>query len=334
MSFVRKKTAASATKIIAFHVVAVAIIVAVIIVAAMDMSGTKQAVPDPTRDIPVELRLWQASAPVALADAEATGLAIADGKAYVVSADRLDVYDLTGAKLTSWPLDKPARRIAAGPDGRLFVNHDMSLSVINPKTGQTLETWPTGIGDGELISVAVSGQNVYASDYPSRSVVVWDLQGNRLRTFDGKTMGGTGFKLPSRNFPLAVGPEGLLRAANPGELRVEAYGPDGQRKFTWGRAGEDVTGFCGCCNPVAMAIFPDGRVVTAEKALPTVKVFTDRQDGTLASVVAGPDAFGPHMPADVAIDPSGRVWVLVPGKQQIQIYQKQPQQESGDNVAE
>ena len=83
-----------------------------------------------------------------------------------------------------------------------------------------------------------------------------------------------------------------------------------------------IDAFCGCCNPIGLAVLPDGRCVTAEKGLPRVKVFA--ADGRLESVVAPPASFAPVASEeregdlgettsdglDVALDGEGRVWVL------------------------
>jgi hypothetical protein len=212
--------------------------------------------------------------------------------------------------------------VAIGPDEKLYVLHEKSIQVLDASTGKALGNWPSENPNADLLSIAVVKGHVFASDFYSRAVEVWDLQGNRLQAFQGRSAGQDGFYLPSRNFALAAGHDGLVRVVNPGMRRVEAYTVDGQRQFVWGRPGSDVDAFCGCCNPMALVVFPDGRVVTSEKALPTVKVFTNRQDGTLDSVVAGPDTFGEHVPRDVAVDARGRIWILVADRNQVLIYQQ------------
>ena len=72
---------------------------------------------------------------------------------------------------------------------------------------------------------------------------------------------------------------------------------------------------------INLAVLADGRFVTCEKGIPRVKVY--EVDGTLESVVAGPESFlEPDIPGagpaldysegslDVAIDSGGRIFVL------------------------
>ena len=79
----------------------------------------------------------------------------------------------------------------------------------------------------------------------------------------------------------------LLYVANPGKHRIEVFTQAGeyQQELTWGEPSTDYQGFAGCCNPVGLAVLKDGRIITAEKAVPRVKVF---RDGKLDCFVAGP----------------------------------------------
>ena len=117
-------------------------------------------------------------------------------------------------------------------------------------------------------SIAVAEEDVFVAD--AGALVVWHYD------LDGKLLGSIGKRDPSRGdsaalivpspyFDVAVAPDGLLRVANPGMHRIEAFTFDGHLEFSWGKRGLGVEAFCGCCNPSNIAILPDGRVVTAEK---------------------------------------------------------------------
>ena len=65
--------------------------------------------------------------------------------------------------------------------------------------------------------------------------------------------------------------------------------PNGDLEFFWGKPSAAIEGFCGCCNPIGLALLPDGRYVTCEKGLPRVKVYS--AEGVFESVVAGAESF-------------------------------------------
>ena len=48
---------------------------------------------------------------------------------------------------------------------------------------------------------------------------------------------------------------------------------DGYKSF-WGQAGPMNSDFCGCCNPVAIALASNGSIITAEKTIPRLKLYS------------------------------------------------------------
>ena len=107
-----------------------------------------------------------------------------------------------------------------------------------------------------------------------------------------------------------------MHVVNPGRHRIENYF-DGHFEDSWGQPGESPGDFCGCCNPVALAILPDQRFVTAEKGILHMKVYSHQ--GEFLGMVAGQDILAPNATTvetraplrppelDVATDSRGRV---------------------------
>jgi hypothetical protein len=181
-----------------------------------------------------------------------------------------------------------------------------------------------------VTSLAANDEQVFVADSGNRVVWRYDRSGKLLGAI-GKAdadKGTSGFVIPSPHFDLAIAPDGLLRIANPGCRRVEAYTLDGDAEFHWGRASMAVDGFSGCCNPAAIAMLPDGRIVTAEKGeLAMVKIFKpDGQDsGLFDCVVAGPEEFKElrahlNVAMDIAVDGQGRILVLDPTSCRVRIF--------------
>jgi hypothetical protein len=95
-----------------------------------------------------------------------------------------------------------------------------------------------------------------------------------------------------------------------------------------------IEGFSGCCNPVSLAVLPDGGFVTCEKGLIRVKVYN--AEGEFVGVVAGPDELGRteimrvcdtpeqcgQQSFDAAVDAAGRIYILDTLNHTIRIFEK------------
>lgn len=243
---------------------------------------------------------------------------------YVAAGNYLSAFDAQGVPLREIALGGAASCLAVGPDGDLFAGLRDHVERFNSK-GQRRDTWESPGPRTWLTGIAVSGDNVFLADAGNRIVLRCDAAGKVLGRIGArdKERGVPGFIIPSPFFDLEVHRDGLLRVGNPGRHRVEAYTLNGDLELAWGRPSNQIDGFCGCCNPINLALFPDGRVITCEKGLPRVKVY--QADGTLESVVAGPETFPANAKAtsgarladgtppgglDAAVDSKGRVYIL------------------------
>jgi hypothetical protein len=209
-------------------------------------------------------------------------LAVADDAIYAGSRERIGVFDLKGQPRATW--DKPATR-----------------------------TYFT--------SLALGANELFVADAGQRLVLSFDRAGKLLARLGERNPARNipGFIVPSPFFALKLATDGLLRVTNPGRHRVELYTTEGDFEQSWGVAGAAIDHFCGCCNPINLALLPDGRVVTFEKGIPRVKVHG--ADGAFESVVAGPESFAENArvcgPNDCTLggldgvaDASGCIYIL------------------------
>lgn len=215
------------------------------------------------------------------------------------------------------------RCVRVSADRTWYVGFRDHVEVLD-RDGERVARWPAVSGKPFLTGIAVEEQDVYVADSGNRVVYRCDRRGAIQVRLGEKNEARRvpGLVLPSPFLDVEVGGDGLVRITNPGRHRIETYTRDGDLELGWGRPGVALDAFCGCCNPVALALLPDGRCVTAEKGLPRVKVHG--ADGRLESVVAGPDAFAAvgseerevrvqdtvQDGLDVAVDAEGRVAVL------------------------
>lgn len=258
-----------------------------------------------------------------------------EGNIYIVGDSKLVIYDSTGNLLSEIELPKEPTCIEIDPDGNLIVGMSNVISILDSQ-GQSIHEWTAPTAVSLQTSIAVDKTRVYAADALNKLVWCYDRQGNVINRIGQKDPDRNipGLVIPSAYFDIATYPDGLLRVVNPGRHWIEAYTTNGDREWFWGESGVDIQGFSGCCNPVALAILPDGGFVTAEKGLVRVKVYD--ADGEFVGVVAGSDQLGWIEPLricktpeeckakgfDIAVDGTGRIYVLDTLRNVVRIFEK------------
>jgi len=252
-----------------------------------------------------------------------------DGRLWVAAGGYVCGFDQSGLAVTEHALPGTVRCVAVSPDGaQLLVGvrsgDTDAIHVLNPGFGSRLATWDSPGPKTWFTALAVSGDTVFAADSGNRVILRYDRSGKLLGRIGAKDKARDipGFVLPSPYLDVAVHPDGLLRVNNAGRHKVEAYTPDGDLEASWGKAGMGIASFCGCCNPVSLATLPGGQIVTCEKGLPRVKVYT--ASGEFEGVVAGVESFpenagvatgetpgdGVRASLDAVADPQGRIYIL------------------------
>jgi hypothetical protein len=229
-------------------------------------------------------------------------------------------YSLEGAGLNELALAGEVRCLAIASDGIIYVGERERVLVYDRK-GRLQSEWPAPTGKPYFTGLAVNDTDLFVADAGNRVVLRYDRSG-KLKTRIGARTAEKhtpGFIVPSPFFDVELAHDGLLRVTNPGRHQVEAWTVDGDLEFSWGKAGAAIENFCGCCNPINLALLSDGRAVTFEKGIPRVKVYSN--EGAFDCVVAGAEAFeenaklcGPNDCTvgglDGAVDSKGRIYIL------------------------
>ena len=325
-------------------VLAVAIGAGVVAFILFDASGTKSTLgPEYSYDIeqyakidPSLIVYQQTGEPIKTDFEKTSAVAVgADGRIYIAGDEKITIYTSGFSVQTEVELKGEPTCVEVETDGTMVVCVKSDVIFINP-TGVEIDRWTIPADNAILTSVTMDNENVFVADAVNK--LVWRLD------HDGNVVGKIGQKDPDRNIPgivipsayfdIASYPDGLLRVVNPGRHWIEAYTSDGDREWYWGTSGVNIKGFSGCCNPVALAVLPDGGFVTAEKGLVRVKVYD--ADGEFVGVVAGPDQLGWVEPLricktpeeckakgfDVAVDKQGRIYVLDTLRNVVRIFEK------------
>jgi hypothetical protein len=325
-------------------VIAVAIVIGIVAIVMIDVTGRGGSRLSAAYDLDVaklaafdpNLILYEENPPaVATGFTRSRALALdTAGHIYVAGDRAIRVLDQMGNLQRTIDLASEPGCLTVLADGMTYVGLRDHVEVFDAK-GQRLAAWP-GLGDRAFVtSIAISGSDVFLADAGNAVVVHCDMTGKLIKRIGTKGTGESqtsGFVVPSPYFDVAVAPDGLLRVVNPGMCRIEAYTFAGDMEFSWGRNSAKIDGFCGCCNPVNIAMLPDGGYVTVEKGLIRVKVYN--ADGSLRGVVAGPDQLVAGGAAyvfqnaadaqasgfDVAVDAQQRVFVLDTIKNVVRVF--------------
>ena len=258
----------------------------------------------------------------ALPRKEARRLAIGpDDQLYVCAGNYINCLSRAGQAGLDLALAGPACCVAVAGDGTIFAGLRDHIEVFDSKGGRVArwespdpKTWYTGLAAG--------GKDVFAADAVKLVVLRYDRSGKIVGRIGRKdaARNGPGFIVPSPFLDVMIHRDGLLRVNNPGRHQIEAYTFDGDLEGAWGKPGAAIEGFCGCCNPIALSALADGRIVTCEKGLPRVKIYSAA--GEFESVVAGTESFPENAHActdlndcihggmDAAVDAERRIYIL------------------------
>lgn len=248
-----------------------------------------------------------------------------EGRLWVGAGHYLVALDEAGGTSAEIALPGPVRCLAVASDGAVFAGLRDHVEVFDAR-GNRQAVWETPPGRVWLSGLLATAGAVFAADSGNRVVWRYDRAGKVVGRIGDKdpARGIPGFALPSPHLDVELHPDGRLRINNTGRHLVETYTFEGERLAAWGKPGMGIESFCGCCNPIALAVLPDGRIVTAEKGLPRVKVY--QPDGRLDCVVAGVESFPENLRAtrgesrndtlnlslDVVADARGRIFILDP----------------------
>lgn len=243
-----------------------------------------------------------------------------DGDVYVAGEKALVRYGADGREKIRLALEGRPDCLAVTPEGGILLGMRTRVEVLGAD-GAKMESWEYLGERGYITAIAANETDVYVADAGNRALLRYDRQGKRLGRFDGKHESNemAGFVVPSPYFDVAFDPQGALWAVNPGKHGLEQYRENGEMVTSWYRSSIELEGFAGCCNPIHIAFRNDGLLVTLEKGLSRVKVYTP--DQKMIAVVAAPDVFGVNASAaaccdldtplrDLAVDKNNRVLVV------------------------
>jgi hypothetical protein len=241
---------------------------------------------------------------------------------FVTGGAEIYIFSQTGETLSSGTASAAIHALSIDSNGSIFLALEKSVEVLD-STFKRIAQWEIPGERSLLTSIAVSQNAVFCADAGERVVWHFDKNGTRQNKVGEKddSKDVPGFVIPSPYFDVLVDSDGFLWAINTGRHQFENYFPDGALRSSWQKSSMQVDGFSGCCNPVHVALLPDGSFVTSEKGILRIKVHN--RIGELVEVVALPDQFDKNVnDLDIAVNSTGDILVLDPVQKQVRIFQK------------
>jgi sugar lactone lactonase YvrE len=249
-----------------------------------------------------------------------TGIAFGAAElVYVLGDDEIRAFDSRGIRVRNWRAPEHAGCLAAGPDGRVYVGSPDRVDIYDAG-GAHVTGFTAGEKDkpADVTAVAVFGTDILVADASARIVRRFGPDGTPRGLIGNQNKTG-GFILPNRSLDVGVDAKGVVYATDTGRHQVTAWALDGTPLGKFGKFGMSAPeDFVGCCNPVNLALTPDGKVVTGEKMVARVKVY--EPDGTLLAVI-GPEHFDPSTThIHLAVDFRGRILAADPVRREVKIF--------------
>ena len=257
------------------------------------------------------------------------------GNVYGGGADKVAMFSPGGKKIAEWtkiPFDVLALGIAS--DGTVYAagaKHNdkgvplgaskimpLSLKGAEAVKGEAMEL-PKIVK--EPASMKFSGSNLYVGDARS-GIHKFVIEGNSV-----KLLASTPAKGDERIIATCCGilsfdvdSKGQVVVANLGQHRVTVLNDklDGYASV-WGKAGNKPGDFCGCCNPVSVAVAADGAIVTSEKTIPRLKIYSP--DGAKLIAMSSDTEFGGGCAnLIVAVDAQKRIYAIDEESRTIKVF--------------
>ena len=236
-----------------------------------------------------------------------------DGQLYVCGDRELLELDTDGTLVNRFRLPDAATCAVFDGDKRVYVGFERTVAAVMLETGE-VRAWSDLDERAIITSITVAGEWVYVADAGNRAVYRYDRFGKLEDRIQG-------FIVPSRYLDAVGRGDGSVWITDPGRHTVSLYTSTGERLSSWGKPSIEVDGFPGCCNPTHLALLPDGSVVTSEKGIMRIKVFSI--DGVFQGMVAAETGFPTYSDKlDITTDTEGRIITLVPESGTLIVYER------------
>jgi hypothetical protein len=114
----------------------------------------------------------------------------------------------------------------------------------------------------------IINNKLLVADYNARKVFIYNLAADTVETSIND------LRACCRILDFSVNDKNEILVANLGAFRVQAFDYSGKIKYAFGKRGQTINDFHGCCNPVNVAYMQNGGIVTVEKDPTRIKIYS------------------------------------------------------------
>jgi hypothetical protein len=203
----------------------------------------------------------------------------------------------------------PAQVVAADGKGGLYAVGGKKVAKLEmDKDGKPVvgPSWDLDAAVKAPTSMKISGTTILVGESnPGRCI-------HKISATDGKYLGKLACNIATccGILDFDVDAKGNVVVANLGQHRVSVapLEGDGKSVTNWGAPGDDAGKFCGCCNPVSVAVLPNGTIATSEKTITRIKIYS--ADGkTLLMNMPAKELGTKCEKLDIAVDAKSNIYV-------------------------
>jgi hypothetical protein len=239
---------------------------------------------------------------------------------YALGDAEMRIFEPDGRFVRGWKVAENAVCFAVGPDSRVYTGSPGRIEIYD-QTGKHIGGFAAGEPDrpAHVTSIKLFRNEILVADGAAKFIRRYDERGKQLGLIGTQNKTG-GFMLPNRSLDIAVDhARAIVYAGDSGRHRVTSWSVDGAPAGSFGRFGmRNPEDFVGCCNPVNIAVTPDGNIVTAEKVAARLKVY--EPGGKLLAVI-GPGHFDAACTfIRVAVDSKGRILAADPVRRHVLVF--------------
>ena len=229
-----------------------------------------------------------------------------DGSVYAACGGTVKMFGQDRKLVREWTV--PATAVAADGKGGVYAIGAKKLAKLAVTDGKPVveQSWDLDAKVKNITSMKLSGNTILVGESnPGRCI-------HKISAADGKYLGKVSCFISTccGILDFDVDAKGNVVVANLGQHRVSVTPVDGDGKsvINWGTSGDEANKFCGCCNPVSVAVLPYGTIATSEKTITRIKIYS--ADGkTLLMNMPAKELGTKCEKLDIAVDAKSNIYV-------------------------